>query len=285
MLKDLDGETIFIKCENGEELISGFPVQQKIIINNLSVGELIVHPDLQMDYIDIDELLKQLSPVINIAIHDALILNAVTDYKNNLEQKVADRTFELQKAKDDLAKTNKLLNEAHKTQNRLFTNISHEFRTPLTRLILGPNSLLKDPKMRKQKLKLILFIEMQRNDAKFYELLDISRIEAGEMKVKACSFDLVTIVKENLLYFYSLAERKNITLKFNPTESKILVFLDKNKVDKIFGNILSNAFKFTPEGGQIEVSIKPHFNRLYKKCHSGLYLESQSIQLTNTPDS
>ena len=114
------------------------------------------------------------------------------------------------------------------------------------------------------------------------ELLDISRIEAGEMKVKACSFDLVTIVKENLLYFYSLAERKNITLKFNPTESKILVFLDKNKVDKIFGNILSNAFKFTPEGGQIEVSIKPHFNRLYKKCHSGLDPESKSIQLTNT---
>ena len=209
-----------------------------------------------MDYKEIDELLKNLSPLINIVIHDALVLTAVTDYKNNLEQKVSDRTFELQKARDDLADTNKLLNEAHQIQNRFFTNISHEFRTPLT-LILGPAKQLQE-RSKEEKTKAeadLIYRSAKKLNRLVDELLDISRIEAGEMKLKASAYNLVSIVKESILYFYSLAERKNITFKFNPNLNEILVFVDKNKVDKILGNILSNAFKFTPEGGKVEVEI------------------------------
>ena len=95
------------------------------------------------------------------------------------------------------------------------------------------------------------------------ELLDISKIESGEMKLKACPINLVSVVKEMSLPFYSLAERKNITFKFNCEHKEIIAYIDKDKVDKIITNVLSNAFKFTPEGGKVEVEILRKENEVY----------------------
>ena len=88
------------------------------------------------------------------------------------------------------------------------------------------------------------------------ELLDISKIEAGEMKLKACQVNIVSVVKEMALSFHSLAERKRITFKLNSDADKITVYIDKDKFDKILSNVLSNAFKFTPEGGKVEIEIE-----------------------------
>lgn len=150
------------------------------------------------------------------------------------------------------------LHEVDELKTRFFTNISHEFRTPLT-LILGPaKQLSEESKDEKTKTKADL---IHRSASKLNrlvdELLDISRIEAGEMKLKACPVNLVSVVKEITLSFHSLAERKKITFKFNADEKEIIAYLDKDKVDKILSNVLSNAFKFTPEAGKVEVTIKP----------------------------
>ena len=75
------------------------------------------------------------------------------------------------------------------------------------------------------------------------------------MKLKACPSNLVKIVRESALSFSSLAERRKITFNINSTVDELITYVDKNKVDKILSNILSNAFKFTPEGGNVEVSI------------------------------
>ena len=268
LFKDMEDNNIDIKTETGEEIKSISRIQQEIIINEKKIGALIVSPNLETDYRVIDELLIYLSPVINIAIHDALVLRAIIDYKDNLEQKVADRTFELQKTSDKLLDTNALLKEAQQVQNRFFTNISHEFRTPLT-LILGPAKQLlerfKDDKAKEQ-LDLIHRSASKLNKL-VDELLDISKIEAGEMKLKVCPVDLVSFVKEITLSFHALAERKKITFKFNSDDDEIIAYIDKDKIDKILTNVLSNAFKFTPEGGKVEVSIrpKPPFNSPFSK--------------------
>jgi len=150
----------------------------------------------------------------------------------------------------------KKLHEVDEIKTRFFTNISHEFRTPLT-LILGPAlHLLERTKDEKTKEDLELIQRSAKKLNKLVdELLDISRIEAGEMKLKTSLQNLVSVVKEIILSFYSLAERKNITFKLNCDENEIIAYLDKTKFDKILTNILSNAFKFTPEGGKIEVGI------------------------------
>ena len=150
----------------------------------------------------------------------------------------------------------KKLHEVDEIKTKFFTNISHEFRTPLT-LILGPAKQLSEESIdEKTKIKADLIHRSARKLNRLVdELLDISKIESGEMKLKACPINLVYVVKEKSLPFYSLAERKNITFKLNCNEKEIIAYIDKDKVDKIITNVLSNAFKFTPEGGKVEVEI------------------------------
>jgi signal transduction histidine kinase/ligand-binding sensor domain-containing protein/AraC-like DNA-binding protein len=149
------------------------------------------------------------------------------------------------------------LHEVDEMKSKFFTNISHEFRTPLT-LILGPSKQLSEElKDERTKIKAdLIHRSANKLNRLVDELLDFSKIEAGEMKLKACPVNLVLVVKEIVLSFQSLAERKQITFKFNCNDNEIIAYLDKNKVEKIIANVLSNAFKFTPEGGKVAVEVQ-----------------------------
>lgn len=166
------------------------------------------------------------------------------------------------KIKSDLEKKEfeaQKLHEVDEIKTKFFTNISHEFRTPLT-LILGPSKQLsEESKDEKTKIKAdLIHRSANKLNRLVDELLDFSKIEAGEMKLKACPVNLVLVVKEIVLSFHSLAERKKITFIFNSDDNEIIAYLDKDKIDKIITNVLSNAFKFTPEGGKVEVAITLH---------------------------
>ena len=87
------------------------------------------------------------------------------------------------------------------------------------------------------------------------QLLDLSKLEAGRMKLETKEENIIPLLKGLVLSFTSLAERKKITLRFNSAEEKINVYLDKDKIEKIVNNLLSNAFKFTPEGGKIDFTV------------------------------
>ena len=148
------------------------------------------------------------------------------------------------------------LHEVDEIKSRFFTNISHEFRTPLT-LILGPVKQAID-KIKDEKTKDDLSIA-HKNANKLLglvnQLLDISKLESGNMKLQTHPLNFAALLKALTLSFASYAERKRITLKFNSSDDEIIVYADKDKIEKIFTNILSNAFKFTPEGGKIEVTL------------------------------
>ena len=148
------------------------------------------------------------------------------------------------------------LHEVDEIKSRFFTNISHEFRTPIT-LIMGPSKQILQ-KSNDEKIKTEADL-IHRSAIKLNrlvdELLDISKIESGEMKLKACPVNLVSVVKGTALSFQSLAERKKIKFKLSTDEEEIITYIDRDKFDKILNNVLSNAFKFTPEGGKVEVII------------------------------
>jgi signal transduction histidine kinase/ligand-binding sensor domain-containing protein/DNA-binding response OmpR family regulator len=150
------------------------------------------------------------------------------------------------------------MHEVDEIKSRFFTNISHEFRTPLT-LILGPVKQIIE-KIKDEKIKEELNV-VHKNAKNLLglvnQLLDISKIESGKMKLRACQINVIPFLKALVLSFTSYAERKRITLKFNASLEEIFAFIDKEKIEKIITNVLSNAFKFTPEGGQIEVTVKP----------------------------
>jgi len=148
------------------------------------------------------------------------------------------------------------LREVDQIKSRFFANISHEFRTPLT-LILGPiHSLITRIQDQTTKNELSL---MQRNALRLErlinQLLDLSKLEAGGMTLQTKQENMVDLVRNYSQSFESLAKQKNIKYTFNSDCEIITACVDKDKIEKILNNLLSNAFKFTAEGGVVEVGV------------------------------
>jgi signal transduction histidine kinase/DNA-binding response OmpR family regulator len=261
IFKDIDDNDLEIKVITGEITDSMISIKRELIIDEKHLGYFTAFADIQTNYQDMNELVDYIIPLINIAVYNSLVLRAIVDYRDNLEQKVSERTIELKTARDKLEFTNKLLKEAQLIQNRFFANISHEFRTPLT-LILGPAKQIIE-KVQDEKIKHDVSL-IYRNGKKLLELvnqlLDISKLESGKMKLETNPLNIIQLLKALVLSFTSYAERKRITLKFNSVENEIIVYVDKDKFEKIMTNILSNAFKFTPEGGSIDASVSKDVN-------------------------
>lgn len=157
----------------------------------------------------------------------------------------------------------KKLHEVDEIKSRFFANISHEFRTPLT-LILGPvKQIIERTKENKTKEDLNL---VHRNANRLLglvnQLLDISKIESGNMKLQTTPINIIPYLKALVLSFTSYAERKRISLMFISDLDELTIYIDKDKFEKIINNILSNAFKFTPDCGSIEVKTINDDNNL-----------------------
>ena len=150
------------------------------------------------------------------------------------------------------------LAEIDRLKSRFFANISHEFRTPLT-LISGPlNGMLAVETEEKKRRSLSM---MQRNSQRLLrlinQLLDLSRLEAGAMKLRTTRMDIVPLVKGIAYSFESSAGLRGISLRVVADREDIEVYCDKDMVEKILANLVSNAFKFTPKGGRVEVQVSP----------------------------
>jgi signal transduction histidine kinase/ligand-binding sensor domain-containing protein/DNA-binding response OmpR family regulator len=148
------------------------------------------------------------------------------------------------------------LEEVDRMKSRFFANISHEFRTPLT-LILGPcESIIKETSKEEIKKRAgTIKKNANRLLSLINQLMDLSKLDAGRLKLEASYGNIVTFVKGVAMLFESLAERKDIILKFKSTNDEIDLYFDKEKMEKILTNLFSNAFKFTPVGGKITVVI------------------------------
>ena len=193
--------------------------------------------------------------------------NVLKNQKKHLEQVVEERTRDLKEANRLLAERNdeiqrmaERLHESDQMKLKFFTNISHEFRTPLT-LILGPTEKLlskedyKDVPAIKQELELIY-----RNERRLFklinQLLEVRRVESGSLRLSVTEDDLLDYLKNIYLLFMPYAEKKNIEFTFESRVENLKVLFDADKMEKIFYNLLSNAFKYTPAGGKIVFSVE-----------------------------
>ena len=148
--------------------------------------------------------------------------------------------------------------ELYNMKMQFFTDISHEFRTPLS-LILAPlqkiiTSFKNDPKLGRQ-------IELISKNADrllrlIEQIVDLRKIDLNKMKLTLSRRDLVLYLKELTSSFDEIAEHRSMTLEFSSALESYETLFDESKLEKIMYNLLSNAFKFTPDRGKIQVSCK-----------------------------
>ncbi len=146
--------------------------------------------------------------------------------------------------------------EINQMKMRFFINISHELRTPLTLIMAPLQELLYrvNDKWTRAQLQ-----HIRRNANRLLhlvnQLMDYRRAELGVFELKATKGNISQLVDENFLFYEKLAKRKNINYTFSSTVSDKDYLFDSNYIELITNNLLSNAFKFTPDGGSITVSL------------------------------
>lgn len=154
---------------------------------------------------------------------------------------------------------NKKQNELHQSKLRFFTNVSHEIRTPLTLIISPLENLLTNWEGEIEIKKRLLSIN---NNARrllrlINQLLDFRKQETGNIRLKVSEANIVKFIDEIIQSYKEYAILKKIDLYFHSKNSEIPVYFDRPELEKVFYNLLTNAFKFVPENdGRIDVWIK-----------------------------
>lgn len=153
------------------------------------------------------------------------------------------------------------IHELDQLKLKFLTNLSHEFRTPIS-LILGPvDNLIAQEKNNAFQLQLNM---IKRNGKRLLnlvnQLLDFRKMEEQELKLQTKEGELIFFLKEVFDSFLDLSERKKINFSFSTNVEKFYTVFDHDKTERILFNLLSNAFKFTHEGGTIRLEIEKHEN-------------------------
>lgn len=151
----------------------------------------------------------------------------------------------------------KRIEENNRAKLDFFTNISHEFRTPLT-LILGPlQQILSDYNGTNEMYKKLLVIEGSANHllSLINRLMDFRKLENDQATLESANGNIVKFTKEIFLSFIEYAKDGGYDYNFESSDDEILVYFDRYKLERVFYNLISNAFRYTPKGGSINIKI------------------------------
>ncbi len=178
--------------------------------------------------------------------------------------KLENQNREILEQRDRLIQLNKKVKATNQLKLKFFTNISHEFRTPLT-LILGPlEKLLKNTKMGAETKDLLSLIN--RNAERLLhlinQLMEFRKIEKGKMKLHVQQGEISNFLQNILYAFHDLAQQHHIKLEFSSEGKEQPAWFDHEKLENIIYNLFSNAFKYTPEGGKVWIKVTFVDNRI-----------------------
>ena len=190
--------------------------------------------------------------------------------------------FQLDQSKKELEISNDKLVELNTVKDRFFANISHELRTPLTLLLAPLETLLfryqghMDPEAKK------MLRGMQANAMRLLklinDLLDLVRLESGRLEVRKDPVDLNLFVKSIYAAAYQVADDKKINLTCDAEEGLAIVVADRDKLEKMFLNLVFNALKFTPANGTVTLEVHRLGDRLeFRVSDTGIGIPQKSL--------
>ena len=149
------------------------------------------------------------------------------------------------------------IEEINEAKLQYFTNISHDIRTPMS-LIISPLEKLmaSENDSRKQYIYQIMYRNANRILRLINQMMDMRKIEKGQMIMNFCETDMVGFLEDLMKTFEYVAQKRHIDFKFMHEEAKLNAWIDISNFDKVMMNVLSNAFKFTPDNGTVTVSLR-----------------------------
>lgn len=226
-------------------------VLKRLVINPLSelklVSEEITSGKTDMQFrVDTDDEFSELSESFN------RMLRHLTETQTKLQ--TVNRELDLRV--DDLARLNLQLFQANKLKGDFLANMSHELRTPLNS-ILGFSEVLQGIETLTDKQR--RYVSNIQNSGRVLleminDILDLAKVEAGKMEVRATDFCVLSVVRAQAEIFQKMAEDKNIDLQVDSNQPELQVVQDQAKLAQILTNLLSNAIRFTPEGGLVTIA-------------------------------
>ena len=153
--------------------------------------------------------------------------------------------------------------EANKAKLQFFTNISHELRTPLTLIADPVNYIIHDDNLNSQQRSMLQIV--QRNvlvlTQLVSEILDFRKVQNGKMELRLSDFNLTESMKQWIMLFSASAQKKHIAISMDAPDT-IMLRADQDKIERICYNLLSNALKYTSEGGKITLTAKEENGRV-----------------------
>ena len=153
--------------------------------------------------------------------------------------------------------------DANKAKLQFFTNISHELRTPLTLIADPVNYIIHDDNLNSQQRSMLQIV--QRNvlvlTQLVSEILDFRKVQNGKMELRLSDFNLSESMKQWIMLFSASAQKKHIAISMNAPDA-VMLRADQDKIERICYNLLSNALKYTSEGGEITLTAKEENGRV-----------------------
>jgi len=236
----------FGSAEHGEPVVRTLKARGGDVI-----GELAVAPKRDADLREREELLAFILPSMAMAVENAI-------YRTNLERLVDERTTELRHARDELAGTVDQLRKAQGARERFFGNISHEIRTPLTIIMLAASDVahrsgkLLDARGRANlsavndaARKLVRLVD---------ELLLLAAGQEGKLRTAPEPTDLAELIRHLASAWQTAAEAAGLTLMVRVPPA-LVANVDPVAMERIGSNLISNAVKYTPRGGHVDIEL------------------------------
>lgn len=224
------------------------------------------------------DFLGSLAGQAAIAIDNARLWDQIQRHTRDLELRVAERTAALNR-------TNAELEHANRAKDEFLANMSHELRTPLNSILGLSESLLeqrRDPLTEYQQRSLEIIASSGNHLLELInDVLDLAKIEAGKFDHYPQMVDVDALCRSSLSFVKSQAVRKLITIQYRSEASPLRVSVDPRRMKQILVNLLTNAVKFTPEGGQValQVHVDAREGRLrFSVTDTGIGIAAQDLE-------
>ena len=248
--------------------------QDKYLAFSFEAEQLISEKELSITKLENQSRISSLFRNFLIAIATLLFLLAAGLYNRFQYKKKANKVLEttlinLKSTQIQLIQLEKAealrLKELDEVKTKLYTNITHEFRTPLTVILGMAQQVIENPTVHLRESLNMIIRNGQNLLTLVNQMLDLSKLESGKLSLYYQRADIVSFLEYIVESFHSLAQNKGVQLHFIPEVEQIVMDFDEVRFQQIVSNILSNAIKFTPEGGHVYVSSDINNDRFILK--------------------